>query len=431
MLAYRVANRLGDSQVFRFVRERDKAVWLMGIAFWIHPAILVPLSPRYEREIHFGLGYITVYVEGLGVALLLTYLIFLARLRWKEGPPSRSLIMAGAVLFALFVGMQFAANGYTLRQYAGWIFPRQNLDAALDHGVLTNVPRNAILFLDNSHPVNFVFTKATNWYSGYFYYMHSHRIFDVQPQSAETPFNGLCARSGARCNTKQRQVWELRSAAPTNDTGYVIVSKIDEIRPPRATDEPTAMTRDATIFERGPEMSQYPPKAPVMVAQGLPASEFYLMTHGPGWALYQFHAPCAPVLASSLVSGAALSVAFDKSVYAQEQNDGESWRWARKNASLTITNPADITQRATLSMDLGTYSPLKSSVSIRSAQFNKVVPLTAAGTAVKERIVLKAGQSLKVKFSSTAHAVVAQNDPRDMHFKIANLKIAVTDVCKH
>ena len=115
-----------------------RLLWL-GLGLWLLPAPLVALSVKYQRELHWGIGYLPVLIEAFGVALLLT--VTVAALLRAARPAARGSAVAAIALLCGFAGAATLADNQRLaRELLPWRVSRAVVGAALARGVIRAVP---------------------------------------------------------------------------------------------------------------------------------------------------------------------------------------------------------------------------------------------------------------------------------------------------
>jgi len=203
------------------------ALGLTGAGLWLFPAAVISLSPRWQAETILGLGYLNVYVEYAGVALVLTAIVPFF-LHWatrylKATLVVRSLLSVG-LAFVIFV------TATVNRASCAAFFPiytagRVNLDDSFRTGIARAIPdHSVILFSDSSYIYQIPNTK-------YVLFEDSGRKFSVAGP-AELASGSLCrdgkwAASGC---TARPDVWEYRSTVASVDQPWVQLAHVRELR---------------------------------------------------------------------------------------------------------------------------------------------------------------------------------------------------------
>jgi hypothetical protein len=122
--------------------ERLKDLGIVGLGFWILPAILVTLSAKYQRELKWGLGYLPVYVSSFGLLMLLMMVMASmdGALKRMKRFSRRTLVIATALLGGTLVGLNFTHNnivvqGYNDAEHYHWSLMKEALEEGLMKGL--------------------------------------------------------------------------------------------------------------------------------------------------------------------------------------------------------------------------------------------------------------------------------------------------------
>jgi hypothetical protein len=139
-------SQCGDCKPLRTLR--------VAVSIWVLPALLVCLSPRYQREIYWGVGQLPVYIECFGLGLLLASLVaffanqLASRTRWYR---------AWAILLSFTMATVLAISGHINHSIAqrwsfGWYHERVQVEAALMAGLADCVPDGSSLVAAHRYP---------------------------------------------------------------------------------------------------------------------------------------------------------------------------------------------------------------------------------------------------------------------------------------
>ncbi len=172
----------------------------LGGLLAVLPALLVAPSEFHRNSSPPGVGWVQIYIQSFGGALVLAALAWAALGRWARHPgpavPARCAALTLAVV--LLVGLTDRANQIVAVTYnappdsrffapiaadhiAVWHYHRLNLETALQAGLADPVPDGAAVVLVHEYPA---------WFSGYhaqpFFAMHAgRRIVALPPDPAE------------------------------------------------------------------------------------------------------------------------------------------------------------------------------------------------------------------------------------------------------
>ena len=145
----------------------------LGLCLWFLPTITIALSQRYQGQLMWGLGYLPVYMQYFGVAILIAAGIF-----WMCGhisPAFTTVIKSFSITaFVVILALNLQNNrSVTNRMNQAFYYPRNAGEAALDEGLLDFLPTDAVLL--SANPGAYIW--EANWadaglYSEY-YQIHS------------------------------------------------------------------------------------------------------------------------------------------------------------------------------------------------------------------------------------------------------------------
>jgi hypothetical protein len=186
---------------------------VMGFLVWTLPALLVSTSPKYQGELLPGLGYLPVYVQYYGVALLLLAGASAVGRRLAGRPVlARAAGIAAALALALVTGQAHVANLAVAGNLTPFRTARENMEAALDGGLLAGVPDGATLLLTDDgyqlwHHGEQPLADGDLTASEYFCFLHSGKRVTtvVRPPDAEGSARPLPEGRG--------EVYEVRAVA--------------------------------------------------------------------------------------------------------------------------------------------------------------------------------------------------------------------------
>lgn len=284
----------------------------VGCMMWILPALPIALSTKYHRWVHApGVGYLPVYVQYFGVALLAV-----AGASWlatTHGRLRRWLAAGLVAMNACIAIVTFDSNrhavGETNRAYA--TDARLNVEAALAAGVCAWVPEGATILTTRWHPWLFDGPPLS---SGLFSQFLERRVQVVNSdlgdykRSLREQLDGLEPPSfvvAERALDRQSGfmlVGPLESPADDLDSGLVS-SECTEISTRRYG------VRNCRIYLRGKlaqaaALTGDPVQAtgaqPALALEGITAEpgprrirleQWTVVASGPGWALYEASFP--------------------------------------------------------------------------------------------------------------------------------------------
>lgn len=192
---------------------RLPAMAAVGVGMLLLPTVLISLSPKYQSEVYWGVGYLPVYISYFGVALLictgLAALMSLVRRRLT----GVSLYVAIGVAAALLLGFASVADYQNNRvdvEYwnRGAWYPRTIMTTAMQRGLFEGVPAGARV----------VVSGYTPWDSKAFYDGLSGRpVKDVVSNTA-TDTVAVLTKSAARSDSPSGTVYTF----PQDSNQYVV-----------------------------------------------------------------------------------------------------------------------------------------------------------------------------------------------------------------
>ncbi len=127
-------------------------VALLGAVVWILPGALLALSGKYQRVVGPGLGYLPVFLQAFGLAILAAAAVAWVRARMPERWPR---IAVGIVVFQAAAAMlTYESNRTVARRLNGDPNVRDMalLDAAFRAGVCDAAPADATIWSLQPHP---------------------------------------------------------------------------------------------------------------------------------------------------------------------------------------------------------------------------------------------------------------------------------------
>jgi hypothetical protein len=146
----------------------------LGLLLAVLPIPMLSLASKYQGAFDYGFGYLPVYIEYFGVALLMAVgVAAFGRLGWRL--PAGLLALAVALPCAAFTVFDYAGNIEVVHTLSVPILhPRCEVEEVLDAGLLHRVKAGDALVIDRLFP----------WEPGragiYFYCCHTHtRLADV------------------------------------------------------------------------------------------------------------------------------------------------------------------------------------------------------------------------------------------------------------
>lgn len=262
-----------------------KLLAVIGVLLWFLPGVPISVSPKYQSCVELGIGYLPVYVQYGGTALLgVAGLLWLA----QRGARLRQAVAPGIALASAAVALiTFDTNRQVVRvlQTCPNVCERQMVEAALGAGLGEPIPEEAVVLavtgegsgvLRAGPPVSSCFLSQQ-------LKRRVHAINGVAgpgEMSVKDQLDGL-----------PRPTFVLACHSPDGYSGYALLGTIE---PPDGDAAATAhQASNVRLFVRGrptwpaiPEVTGSGNGSPSN-QQGGAASNFKLLRSGPDWALYE------------------------------------------------------------------------------------------------------------------------------------------------
>jgi hypothetical protein len=123
----------------QLTHKQSKALLLLALPLCVVPAVLIALTAKYREILAWGLAYLPIYVEYIGVGFLL--LVLLNKIKHKQQP-------RWAILFSLLICLSFIFNTYNVnRLNEQFKYPRALQVEAIQHGLLKDLPKNSLILM--------------------------------------------------------------------------------------------------------------------------------------------------------------------------------------------------------------------------------------------------------------------------------------------
>ena len=229
----------------------DRTLAGLGALLATCPAILTAISPFHRNYISFGVGWIGVMVQYYGVALLLALGIWrLVATRGAGGPFARWKCLVASATLASVLGITYRANievatalnappgSDRYRQFVGnhgasWHLHRMNLVAAIDAGVMSEVPSGSRVQLVHLYPL-----WHDSLYGQFFYTKQTGKLIETVPTKLPTQLPPVTP------------VFRIRDVLRDRKTGFVVVTPA-EVEPDQASTKGQLTGR---VFVRHPAL---------------------------------------------------------------------------------------------------------------------------------------------------------------------------------
>ncbi|OGO79869.1 MAG: hypothetical protein A2Y21_09050 [Clostridiales bacterium GWC2_40_7] len=162
VIFYRIVNNLKTGFPSRIMVT-------LGLALMVVPGLMTSLSVKHQK-MHLGLGYLPVFLQYFGTALVLLSFVSWALTKTKNDISRERLSLALTGLFSVAYLINLQNNWSVVSAVnTQYLFPRQVLEQALQNGLLLDVPQHSTLFIES----------ANVWGNKYFVYQYSSKKLNV------------------------------------------------------------------------------------------------------------------------------------------------------------------------------------------------------------------------------------------------------------
>jgi hypothetical protein len=192
----------------------------VGLLLFVLPGVPIALSPKYQTIVKLGLGYLPVYLQYFGTALL-----GVAGLLWlmRTFPRRKSLWGTSLLLANLSVALiTFDTNRNVVDTFNAdaYLCQRRILEAAFQAGLCDRIPEGATLMLTKFHPW---LCDGPPQSSGYFTHQLKRKVNALNGQ----PIPGLRTLRQQLVGEIPAPTFAITDFNQDPGTGYVILSSVD------------------------------------------------------------------------------------------------------------------------------------------------------------------------------------------------------------
>jgi hypothetical protein len=376
------------------------------------PALTIGASPRWQNELKYGLGYLPVYYEYFGVATLLALGVggVLSTLR---GRAARASVIGVSLLLAVSTEQTYRANLVALSSYDGlWTAGRYAIEQSLGDGLLTRVPDDSTILVDNS----FIHLpdSAGQWSSRYLFYEFAKKrvsIFDGTdlPNRAE-----LCAQqiSSTTCKAKSN-IFALNMTDPSSTQSTAILSHVSEFAIGMGG-VMSALANEATVVER----------SPVEPLPSLAERSITDVRQGDDFRSFDVATADGPIEAPDMLRASAFHPQFDSGFYAEESNGQDTWRWMKANGVISVVNFHDKPAKIDVLGSLAIFGIGHATVNIRNGKAVTQYSVDSKGVPFDVPATIPPFGILQLAVHTDARRVPGNVDPRDLRLQISNIHIS-------
>ncbi|VVB69336.1 Concanavalin A-like lectin/glucanases superfamily protein [uncultured archaeon] len=239
LLYWSISKRVLE-EVYQQQNQFDvKILSIFGLFLLVLPATLVSLSPRYQKEIYWGVGYLPVYISYFGaviIALCAIYVIY-----DKTRNCNRNYIVLISLIIAATLSitgaLTYNSNVLVIEHLdSGWLYPRLIIEEGLADGLFRSVPNGSILLVDSGNPW---------WEQPSFYLMHSGiRLSYVGSASSNDYVSDKLPRTALIGSYQNKSSYQfsasdniiyLRYYSQARNDGYAILGTIKDLQASKKT----------------------------------------------------------------------------------------------------------------------------------------------------------------------------------------------------
>jgi hypothetical protein len=223
--AFAAAAFLMAGVVWRRAGEQPRwcGLLVLGLFLAVLPAPLIAVARKYQLVLQYGIGYLPVYIEYFGVALLFACGVgFLARRVRPGGVTAKALIGVASLFCAAVAVFHCESNA---RVVAVWrqpyLTPRREVEEVLGRGrLLEGVPEGATLVVD-------AFPWDTSWEGGELFYCYHTGIRLKSVFASRAWDTGKVAQLPTQPGGEEKpNALRVRYAAPETERGWAVAGKI-------------------------------------------------------------------------------------------------------------------------------------------------------------------------------------------------------------
>jgi hypothetical protein len=280
----------------------------LGLALWLAPPLFLSVTPKYQRELGPGTGYLPVLMQVFGVAILLACGVRV--LLSKAQARSRAATVAAIALIACGAGLVAGVTAFNNMRVVAMMQPEHDIRALLEsgtaRGAFDQAPEHASVFFSD---VDVGWSTATPllglpWVQLMLADRTGHR-YDARVDTSGAPEEAPCARTGEitqrPCALPAASAFWARARLRA-DGGTVIVAR----EAPSARRRTARVAGELRVYREADDGGE--PSAPRLrgeVAPGVAWTSarvtWRLVAHGDGWGMYLGRlGPGRPPIASSL-----------------------------------------------------------------------------------------------------------------------------------
>jgi len=376
---------------------------VVGVLFWIPPAVMLALSPRWQAELGPGLAYIAVYIEYYGVALVLSALC-VALFRVVGGHRVSSVLATLAFTIAVSLGLYLTAhsNERVVTELLPLRNARTTLEDAFRSGLSDPAPDGSLIVLDGSYVFNFG-DEPTAPNAKYLLAQVTGRRFAVQ---SEASLDGaiLCAGPIIRgtCRVKSN-VFRYRNLVSDASKMWIQLAHVTELQGAGGEASRTLMDT-ARVYATG-----------FMRERALASGAQQIRAFPGGAALFAFRG--CPMISDNLLVAARPDFVYGGGFYGPESFRNDEFEWMGRHGTITLVNPFDVARR--FQYDLAIAALSNTQALFRFGKEQRRVDTGPDGTRLRFSVQLPPRGTMILRFDVPQGTFHVPGDPRELGLRIS------------
>lgn len=186
-------------------RQKYILLAIYAIMLLAVPNGIIALSPKYQSEIIWGSGYVSLYFGYFGISILISMAIY----RFIKKNNKKWILVGMSLFLGATAAANFLGNNKTVDVLNNfWKYPRTVAEEALQRGILSELENNlAYMFINNDYPWDV--TSFIHKYSGKF-------LNQEQYTGAEGRFFGVKTNENLLKSDKKSRIKERFSPKAEN-----------------------------------------------------------------------------------------------------------------------------------------------------------------------------------------------------------------------
>jgi hypothetical protein len=422
------------ARIRQFISEGGKlncrSLAIVGVLLWALPAVPVSLSPRYQREVYWGVAYLPIYIQYFGMGCLIMA-VGIAVLHWLRQSPRWSLlaVTVSALLLALTLSITYRSNCAVVREMAKeYREERDTVESALRSGLMADVPEGSVLLLNNRHP------WWHDYYSRYFYMEHTGKRFVTctlpsygEDRRWEVPkglYDPPTISTEAAC-------YAIKETCECAGHGFVLLSKLEDDAQLAAARPTGYGTRSIRLFVQGgasdERFRRFRVTARRLASDDPPlfvtSNDLMPISESAEGATYEIPVTEGTVDADTLEarwSEAPIEIMWSVGFYSAESANAHTWHWSDKRGVLFLVNSTSAEE--TVRLSLSATALAKSSLRIESTLLRERMTVGTAESPLERTICVPPGLHV-ITLTSDSQTLRVPNDPRNLAMCLRDLKV--------